>query len=149
VVQQQRIPGVPAEPDVHDPALVERNHQCQVVERHAELTVANEHPRRVAAHREPQLLEQQGKGAVELVAEPAAPAADDLVEQCVLVEADRLAEVDAQVLERHRPQVPHVQLAQQFGVRFADVLGCQADPGQVRAGDVVIHDNNYALSGQR
>lgn len=46
--------------------------------------------------------QQRGERAVELVAETATPSHRQLVDQRVLVQHDRLPEMDAEVLERHR-----------------------------------------------
>ena len=68
-------------------------------------------------HPEAQRLEQQPERAVELVAETAAPPGDDLGEQISIGQRDRLAEVNAQVLERYGHLVSPVQDAQRIRVR--------------------------------
>src|SRR5207249_412680 len=82
---------------------------------------------------------QSGEGAVELVAEPAAPPPDQLVHQGVLVQDDRLVEVDAEVLEWHRLLVPQVQLAQQLRAWLAGTVRREPDPLQVADGRLMIH----------
>jgi hypothetical protein len=69
--------------------------------------------------------QQRRERAVELVAETAA-AADHLGHQAVLVELDRHAEVDVEVLERHRGQVPLVQLGQRRTVHSGRSCGSDA-----------------------
>ena len=62
-----------------------------------------------------QRAQESRKDAVALVTKPAAFPLDNLREQRVFVEHDRLRVVNAQVLERHRPQVRDLERAQSFG----------------------------------
>ena len=94
------------------------------------------HPGGEHRHVVPEVPQQQREGAVELVAEAAAAPGHDLVDESGLVERDRLAEMDAQVLERHRRQVPAHQRGQ--GRRRGRLAG-GADPGEVGVGRGVIH----------
>ena len=56
--------------------------------------------------------EQRGEGAVQLVAEPAARAHGDLLDERRHVQHDRHAEVDVEVLERHPHAMRTVQAPQ-------------------------------------
>jgi hypothetical protein len=82
-------------------------------------------------------LEQQREGPVELVAEAAAAAAHDLVDQVGLVQRDWFGQVNAQVLERHGQLVRPVQRAQ--ARRVTDGWRCDADTVQVSHHGFVIH----------
>src|SRR6266699_3716419 len=82
--------------------------------------------RREKGGRKAEIPEQRGERTVELVTEPAPMTVDDLVDQRVVVEHDRLAQVDAQVLEWHRQQVAHLQLAQCVAVGVRRPLGAYA-----------------------
>ena len=66
---------------------------------------------------ETQSAQQRGEQPVQLVAESAAPAHHDLVEQRVVVEEDRLSRMDTQILEGDAEQVRHLQPTQSFGGR--------------------------------
>ena len=100
-----------------------------MVERRAGRAVVAVDPRGDAPHLSAQALEQAREGPVELIAEAAAPPADDLVNQVRLVQRDRLAQVNAQVLKRHGRQVRPVQVAQRL--RVQDQRPGHPDPGQV------------------
>ncbi len=69
-------------------------------------------------HLEAQRAQQRGEKAVQLVAEAAAPPHDDLVEQRSLVEHDRPAQPNVQVLEGNRQQVRQVQRPQRLAGRL-------------------------------
>lgn len=90
------------------------------------------HPRAEASDVGAERFEQVGEQAVELVAEPAAPAAHDLVEQGVAVEGDRHAEVDVEVLERHVLEVERLELGQRGVAARPDAL-------EVLVGLLLIH----------
>ncbi len=66
---------------------------------------------------------------VELVAEPTTPTAEDLAGQHVAIERDRLAERDAEVLERDALKVRGVQATQSGGVRT--IRAGQSEPVEV------------------
>jgi hypothetical protein len=138
-LQQQRIVAVAAETHVGEPwpAAVGRAHdERQMVERRAQAGLPV-HPGGDPAHPRAERLEQQREYPVELIAEAAAATAHDLVDQVALIERDRLGQVDAQVLERHRHLVRTVQRAQArrvTGRRCAD-----AHTVQVGRHGFVIH----------
>jgi hypothetical protein len=89
------------------------------------------------AHLRAERLEQQREGAVELVAEAAAAAAHDLVDQVGLVQRDWFGQVNAQVLERHGQLVRPVQRAQ--ARRVTDGWRSYAEALQVCHHGFVIH----------
>jgi hypothetical protein len=73
-------------------------------------------------------------------AEPASPLRDHLVQQCLLVEDDALAQVDAEVLERHREQMAQLEVSQCLGV---GPLGAgRADARQVGGQLLVLHPSS-------
>ena len=78
---------------------------------------------------EPERGQERREGAVQLVAEPAPASHRDLLDERVLLEHDRHTQVDVEVLERHGPQVRHVQATQPVRVHTG-TLG-DADPIQV------------------
>ena len=82
-----------------------------MVERRAELAACAVDPRGDPPDAEPEGLEQERERAVELVAEAAAVAADHLGQQVAGGQRDGLAQVNAEVLERHGEQVRAVQPA--------------------------------------
>jgi hypothetical protein len=104
-VQPQRLLGEPAEADIDQPRFRQLHPQRHVVERVARLPVLAEHARRQPADPEAERGQQGGEGAVQLVTEATTPVPHQLGDQRGLVQHDRLAEVDAQVLERHRVHV--------------------------------------------
>jgi len=67
------------------------------------------HARGDPGHAGAERLQQQREQSVELVAEAAAAPLHDLVDQVALLQRDRLGQVDAQVLERHRDLMRPVQ----------------------------------------
>ena len=115
------------EPDVGEESFRRprpRHHEVHVVEGWAEI-VGAPHARTDAVDGCPQRFEEQCEQSVELVAEPAAPPAHDLVEQRRLVERYRHPEVDVEVLERHALEVAPLQLRQRrraVGAEPAEVL---------------------------
>ena len=102
-----------------------------MVERRAEPARAV-HLRRQVLDPEPERPEQGGERPVQLVAEAATVSVDHLGDEGVLVEHDRLAEVDAEVLERDGPQVPLVQVGERGRPVGAEAL-------QVPVDDVFVH----------
>ncbi|CAM5704709.1 hypothetical protein SGRIM128S_02740 [Streptomyces griseomycini] len=126
--ERQRQVAVRPEADVGQPvAPVHRPHpQREVVVRDAEPALVPVHPRREQRDLETERGEQRPEGAVEFVAEPAPPRSHHLVQQPLLVQHDLLAEVDGEVLERHGPQMPQVQLAQHLRRGRDGAFGAQA-----------------------
>jgi len=82
-------------------------------------------------------LEQQREGPVELVAEAAAAAAHDLVDQVGLVQRDWFGQVNAQVLERHGQLVRPVQHVQ--GDRVGGQRARHREAAQVGTPHRLIH----------
>ena len=81
---------------------------------------------------------QQGRERpVELVAEPAPAAVDQLVDQRRLLEHDRFTQVDAEVLKRHAAQVVQLELGQRG--RVGPGRTARADPVQVGVQPPVVH----------
>jgi hypothetical protein len=119
------------------PAAVGRAHdERQMIERRTQASFSVD-PGGDPAYPRAERLEQQREGPVELIAEAAAATADDLVDQVVLVQRDRLAQVNAQVLERHCQLVRTVQRAQ--ARRVSGSRGSNADAVQIGGSGFVIH----------
>jgi hypothetical protein len=129
-VVRQRVVAVPAEPDVGEPPFAPRvlNAQRQVVVRRPDLAVLAVHACGEQGDAVTEGGQERGEGAVEFVAETAAPGADDLVDQGAGLRHDVLAEVDRQVLERHGPQVAQLQPAQRLRVRDPAPPPCPRPP---------------------
>jgi hypothetical protein len=70
--------------------------------------------RRQHRYLESESTQQSGKQAIEFVTEPAATSLNYLLKQCFVVKNDRLARVDAEILERHRQQVRDLKAPQTF-----------------------------------
>jgi hypothetical protein len=87
--------------------------------------------RGVAGDGEAERLEQPGEGAVELVAPAAAAVAHDLAVVVLGVEHVSPAQVQIEVLERHRQHVRPVQAGERVGARLERAV--VPDPGQVLA----------------
>jgi len=109
-----------------------------MAERDAQAPVLAEHARRQALDREAEVDEELGEQAVQLVAEAAAPAANDLVEQPVGAKPDLLAGVDAEVLERHRQEVRELEIGENGRGRFSRAP--VADPRQICRPVCSVHD---------
>jgi predicted ATPase/DNA-binding SARP family transcriptional activator len=138
-IQQQRIVAVTAEAHVGEPgpgAVGGADDERQVVEGRAKASLPV-YPGADPAHPRAERLEQQREGPVELVAEAAAAAAHDLVDQIGLVQRDWFGQVNAQVLERHGQLVRPVQRAQ--ARRVTDGWRGDADAVQVSHHGFVIH----------
>jgi hypothetical protein len=137
-LQQQRVVAVTAEPHVGEPgtgAVGGPHDERQVVEGRAEAGFPV-YPGADPAHLRAERLEQQREGPVELVAEAAAAAAHDLVDQVGLVQRDWFGQVNAQVLERHGQLVRPVQRAQ---ARVTDGWRSYAEALQICHHGFVIH----------
>ncbi len=148
-LEQQREGGVAAEADVGQPgaAVVGGVHdQGQVVERRPQAAVPV-HPGGDPANLEAERLEQQRERPVQLVTESASAPDHDLVDQVVRAQRDRLGQVDAQVLERHRHLVRPVQRAQRRRVGRTRAL--DADPQQVFIKELVVHVPTVSSGGER
>ncbi len=138
-VQQQRIVAVTAEAHVGEPrpAAVGRAHdERQMIERRAQARFPVD-PGGDPAHLRAEGLEQQRESPVELIAEAAAATAHDLVDQVAFVQRDRLGQMNAQVLERHRQLVRTVQRAQARPV--TNGRRGNAETVQIRHHGFVIH----------
>ncbi|GAA1257075.1 hypothetical protein GCM10009665_54350 [Kitasatospora nipponensis] len=135
-VQAQRHGGEPTEAHVHQPRLVQFHAQAQVVEQRAGHPLVDD-PGGQQFDPVAERAEQRGERAVEFVAEAAAPVVDQLGDQGLGVQHDRLAEPHAQVLERYGPQVRPLQGPQPRQVRRGRARG--ADPGQVGVHACVVH----------
>ncbi len=119
------------------PAAVGRPHdEREMIERRTQAGLPVD-PGRDPAYLRAKRLEQQRECAVELIAEAAPAAARDLVEQVALVQRDRLPEMNAQVLERHRQLVRTVQRAQ--ARRVTNGRRGDAEAVQISHQGVVIH----------
>ena len=119
------------------PAAVGRAHdERQMIERRAQAGLPV-YPGGDPAHLRAERLQQQRECPVELIAEAAAATAHDLVDQVALVQRDRLGQVNAQVLERHRQLVGTVQRAQ--ARRVTSSRRGDADAVQVGQHGFVIH----------
>src|SRR6516162_3888993 len=88
-------------------------------------------------------LKQQREGTVEFVAEAAAPPGDDLGDQVGLVQGDGLAQVNAQVLERHGALVRQMQRAERGRVQYRGPAG--PDAVQVSGQSLAIHNRRLAI----
>jgi hypothetical protein len=123
--------AVAAEADVDQPRsrAAKVDAQGEVIERWPQ-PVGAEDAGGQEGHPEAQGGQEGREGAIEFIAEPPAAPLDELVDQRLRVEDDRLAEVDAEVLERHREQVAQLQLPEGGGVGPRGAGG--ADPRQVR-----------------
>src|SRR6185295_6228962 len=98
--EPDRAVAEPAEPDVDEPRLpVDVDAQREVVERRAE-AVRGGGPGAEQGDLVPERGEQRTERAVELVAEAAPVPLDDLVDERLRRQIDRLLEMDAEVLER-------------------------------------------------
>jgi hypothetical protein len=129
-VEPQRVVAVPAEADVDQPRSrgVNIDAEGEVIERRPQ-PVGAEDAGGQQGHPEAQGGQQGREGAIELIAESPSASLDELVDQRLRVEQDRLAKVDAEVLERHREQVAQLQLPQGGGVGPRGVA--RADSRQV------------------
>jgi hypothetical protein len=136
-VQPQRQIAEPAESDIREPPPipvatptvdVHVDAQREVVVRRSK-TLRCVGAGVQQADRVTQRGQQCPERPVELITKPAAPSPHHLVDQRLLVEHDAFAQVDAEVLERHRAQVAELQLPQRgrVGPRRAG----RADPRQV------------------
>src|SRR5580704_12193914 len=138
-VQHQRTDAVPAEAHIRQPraaAVGKAYEQRQVVIWRPEplcAVHARGSPRYLGAQR----LQQERERPVEFVAEPAPPVADDLGYQVVFVQRDRLAQVDAQVLERHGDLVSPVQHTKRRCV--GGQRRSETDPLQIGLGRALVH----------
>ncbi len=119
-VQRQRLDEGIAEADIGDPRLALKLYeQNQMIKFRAKLSVLVRHPAREQGHVISQLAQQGGEQAVELVTEPAAALAHDLVEESSFVQNDGPPEMDVQVFEWDRQHVAAVQPAQNIERRLA------------------------------
>jgi hypothetical protein len=135
-VKLQRERTETTEADIGQPRLVEIDAKRHVVEDRAEPAGA-EHPTGQDRHVEPELPQKRGEQAVELVAQAAPAAADDLVEQRLVVERDGYVEVDIEVLERDRAQMLFLQAGECVGVRSRRSI--DLEPGEVGIGGGGVH----------
>lgn len=127
-----------AETDVGEPrtASVGREHdQGEMVKRRPEVAVSV-HPCGYPSHPSSERFKQKREQAVELVTKPAAIAPDDLLDQIILGQRDRLAQVDAQVLERDCLLMGAVQAPQPGRVSRRP---SRPDPLQISLGGLAIH----------
>ena len=135
----QRARREPPEPDVGEVGLdvlgATLHEQRHVVEGRAEPGGAV-HLRRQVLDPEPERPQQGGERPVQLVAEAPTVLVDHLGDEGVLVEHDRLAEVDAEVLERHGPQVPLVQVGERGRPVGAEALQVPVDDAFVHAATI-------------
>jgi hypothetical protein len=86
-----------------------------VIEIRAEAAVRSRHAGREQGDLKPEGAQQGREQPVELVTEAAAPPRHHLVEQGFVVEDDRLAGVDAEVLEGNGLEVGYLQRPQGLG----------------------------------
>jgi len=102
---QERVPGA----RIDEPRLaVQDDAQGKMLVRRPEAAGRPEPPGQ-QHDVEPQLVQQPREGAVELEAEPAAPALDDLRDEHRRIQHDRFTAQDARVLERDSLQVRPLQ----------------------------------------
>jgi hypothetical protein len=130
--QRQRFQERVADAGVGEPLLaVNGDEQRDVVSPRLVAPGGAQHAALDDVHREPSAPQQQRESTVHLVAEPAAPAAPELVEQRVRVEPDRPAELDVDVLVRDVGAPGAVQPAQRRQVR--PQRGVDGEAGEQRA----------------
>jgi len=126
-----------AEPDIGEVAvLADGDPQGQVIERNTGGVVGVGPPLQ-HGDLEAERCQQGGEGAVQFVAESAPPLVDDLVNDGVDIQRDQAAEVDVEVLERHRQQVIPLQRTKcrQIDRRCPAI----ADPSKVGGDLFVFH----------
>ena len=81
-----------------------------------------EHPPRQQRHGKAKLFEKPPEQTVELIAESASPAANDLVVERLDGKANGMAQMDVEILERDGQQVRAMELPERFGTRLARPL---------------------------
>src|ERR1700694_1443922 len=142
--QAQRVVAVLTEADIDKPWLSEVNPKSHVIVRWPE-PVATDNPG--GQHRDAvtERCQQHAEPAVELVTESAPAPMHEFVQQCLWVEDDGLAQVDAQVLEGHREQVALVQLTKAACVEVRG--GFRPDSVQVRLYLTGFHASTVAGQG--
>ena len=135
-VQPERLRGELPESDIDQIGPIQRHPDRHVIERRA-VALRTVHPRLQQLDAIAEMAEQCPEETVEFVAEAAATAYHDLLEELILVQDDRLAQMDAEVLERHGAQMRSLQQPQPHVVGWAGVA--RTDPLQIGPRLVRIH----------
>ena len=113
LVDVERLEREIAEPDIGQPAAVELDQKREVGEWRRE-TLGGEGTGCQARHGEAKGYQQLGEQPVELVAEAAPLAGDDLVEQGLALEPDGHAKEAVERLEGNREEMGALQGSQRF-----------------------------------
>jgi len=119
-----------AEPHVRKPGPRAIHAEGQVVEGHPERPLRPVDSGGEESHTEAQRLKKGGVKAVQLVAEAAPTEPDDLLEEPLLVEDDRLARRDVEILEGHGEEMGRLKPPE--GLRVGRDGAVPSDPPQVR-----------------
>jgi hypothetical protein len=99
-LQRERVAKGVTKPDVGKIGTVELHAECHVIERNPKAALFSGHLGGKQVHSNPYLSQKPRKRRVELVAEPSAPLFHNLVKNALLIEHDRDASPDVQILER-------------------------------------------------
>jgi len=124
------------EADIDEPGFIEVDLEHQMIEWRTEPD-RGVYPGGVQGDVVAESGEQEGETAVELVTEAPAAPVHDLVDEGCLFQRERLAQVNAEVLERNRPQMPELEIAQRVGVR--PIRPLRPDSGEVGVNRGAIH----------